>query len=175
MYSYIYSKTITYNCLPKILLKPVAKKVVKKKSSECFSKMWSKKTTGCPPVPDSRQTHREERQEPSAWPLIRRFAERNSLSLRKTSQISMGRAVISPAVIQLCFRDICSFLTGRPNQTTILVYELCHYLSFWVVTIWVLKFCHPWFWLQRQRWKDMNPCVQYCLWSKVSNPHLFTI
>ena len=68
---------MVFNKLSKIVVsifspKNIVHKIVwKKKSSECFSKMLSKKTTGCPPIPDSRQTHREERQEPAAWPLIR--------------------------------------------------------------------------------------------------------
>ena len=47
---------------------------------------------------------------------VRRFVERNGLSLRKTSQISMGRAVMFPAVIRLWFQDICSFLAGPELQ-----------------------------------------------------------
>ena len=46
---------------------------------------------------------------------VRRFAARNRLSLRKTSQISKGRAVISPVDIKLWFNDISSFLDGRPD------------------------------------------------------------
>ena len=40
--------------------------------------------------------------------------------------------------------SIVSFVTIFFFSLTVLVYEVCHYLSFWVVTIWVLKFCHPW-------------------------------
>ena len=63
----------------------------------------------------SRKTGLEQQNQLPHLSWVRRFAERNKLSLRKTSQISKGRAVISPADIKLWFADISSFLDGRPD------------------------------------------------------------
>ena len=46
---------------------------------------------------------------------VRRFAHRHSLSLRKCSIISKGRAVISLQDIAMWFGDIGKFLEGRPD------------------------------------------------------------
>ena len=66
-------------------------------------------------VNPSRKTGLEEQNQLPHPSYIRRFAKRNQLSLRKTSQISKGRAVISPADIRLWFLDISSFLDSRPD------------------------------------------------------------
>ena len=63
----------------------------------------------------SRKTGLEEQGQLPSLPYVRRFAARNKLSLRKTSQISKGRAIISPADIQIWFADIGGFLDGRPD------------------------------------------------------------
>ena len=63
----------------------------------------------------SRKTGLEEQGQLPSSSYARRFAARNRLSLRKTSQISKGRAIISPADIKLWFKDISSFLDTRPD------------------------------------------------------------
>ena len=63
----------------------------------------------------SRKTGLEDRNQLPHPSYVQRFVKRNGLSLRKTSQISKGRAVISPADIKLWFKDISSFLDGRPD------------------------------------------------------------
>ena len=63
----------------------------------------------------TRKTGLEDQNQLPHLSYTRRFAARNRLSLRKTSQISKGRAVISPADIKLWFADISSFLDGRPD------------------------------------------------------------
>ena len=63
----------------------------------------------------SRKTGLEDRNQLPHPSYVQRFVKRNGLSLRKTSQISKGRAVISPADIRLWFKDISSFLDGPPD------------------------------------------------------------
>ena len=46
---------------------------------------------------------------------VRRLAEHHDLSLRKTSVISKGQAVISPEDIQMWFADIHSYLSTHPD------------------------------------------------------------
>ena len=63
----------------------------------------------------SRKTGLEDKGQLPHPSYVCRFAARNGLSLRKTSAISKGRAVISPVDIKLWFADISSFLDGRPD------------------------------------------------------------
>ena len=46
---------------------------------------------------------------------VRNFAKRHNLTLRKTSVISKGRAIISPEDIQMWFNDVGGFLNSRPD------------------------------------------------------------
>ena len=53
-------------------------------------------------------------QRPSnSW--VRRFAKRHHISLRKSSIISKGRAVISPKAISLWFKDVGDFFESQPK------------------------------------------------------------
>ena len=63
----------------------------------------------------SRKTGLEDRNQLPSTSYVQRFAARIGLSLRKTSAISKGRAVISPVDIKLWFADISSFLDRRPD------------------------------------------------------------
>ena len=63
----------------------------------------------------SRKTGLEDRNQLPSTSYVQRFAARIGLSLRKTSAISKGRAVISPVNIKLWFADISSFLDRRPD------------------------------------------------------------